>query len=68
MGNCSIRQQSWIFGRDWSLAQIVAAPEKAEQAAPKSPRMLTNKANKFEPRAIANGCLDIAEIVNKADW
>lgn len=60
-----IRQQNWLFGRDWSMATATNASDKAEPSAFKSPRNMTNKTNKFEPRAVANGCLEIAEIVNK---
>lgn len=63
--NC-IRQQSWLFGRDWSLAAVSKPLAKVEPSTPKSPRISTSKSNRFEPRSVANGCLDIVEIVKKA--
>lgn len=60
------RVQSWLFGRDWSLAAIPRALAKEEPSTPKSPRTLTGKSNRFEPRNVANACLEIAEIVKKA--
>jgi len=80
-----IRQQSWIFGRDWSLATAVKnhihinkantlfdamiKPEvswtPSHLTTNNKPSWLTLKRS-MEPRNVANGCLEVAEIVRKA--
>jgi serine/threonine protein kinase len=71
-----IRHQNWIFGRDWSLASVSGSASGADKAenlsTPGAPKMVSrllsnSKGNKFEPRAVANGCVEIAEIVLKLD-
>jgi serine/threonine protein kinase len=77
-----IRQRHWIFGRDWSLASITSKHQQQQQQQQqlqhqgiekisevtsfKSIRPSLNKSNRFDQRAIANGCLEIADIVSKA--
>lgn len=63
-----IRHQNWIFGRDWTLSNPPDSSAPSDPSSPgKSPnstRPSTPSSRQFETRAIANACMEAAEIVS----
>jgi serine/threonine protein kinase len=63
-----IRQQNWIFGRDWSLSKITTADICASEAAPSStpgPKTSTGAVSirlHFDEKSVSNACQEIADI------
>jgi len=62
-----IRQQNWIFGRDWTLSKIATAEplmvDSAASAGAKAP-VTTAARLQFDEKTVANACQEIAEITS----
>ncbi len=65
-----VRQDNWIYGRDWSFA-LRSTKKKSSNESDENPngtRTSFAKANViFDPKTIANACLDIGEIINSLE-
>ncbi len=70
-----VRQQSWMFGRDWTLARRSISPNASsndETSDPTSLRTISStlaasRALTFDLKSTSNACLEIAEIVLALD-
>jgi len=67
-----IRQQNWIFGRDWTLMNSASPSAEPTVAAGKpvsTPRPSTPSSSRshFELRAIASACVEIADVVSNLE-
>lgn len=67
----SIRQQNWIFGRDWTSINTAAFSSRSESTRsspgklPATPRHSPPASrSQFEARSVANACIEIADIVS----
>lgn len=65
----SIRQQSWIFGRDWALArrittQTAALNDESNNLAVR-PIIAPSRSLTFDARSSTNACLEMAQIVSQ---
>jgi serine/threonine protein kinase len=62
-----IRQESWVFGRDWALvrrsAQSNVSVESLGNASP-IPNRTAFSGNTFDTRTLTNACLEIVDIVS----
>lgn len=70
-----VRQQSWMFGRDWTLARRSTAPSAATNDEISSPTNLrtttltlaSSRALTFDSKSTTNACLEMAEIILALD-
>lgn len=68
----SIRQEKWIFGRDWALARRVALANTVDDSSEgglftSSGRSVFSRSNPFEGKSLANACLEIFDMVTSLD-
>lgn len=68
----NIRQQNWIFGRDWTLMSAGASFVSADSPSAAEKSISTSKSptptrSRFEPRATASACVEIADIVSNLE-
>lgn len=65
-----IRQESWVFGRDWALARRSANSSNVESFENHSPignRNSFTGSSSFDARTLTNACLEIVDIVSSLE-
>jgi serine/threonine protein kinase len=66
-----IRDQNWVFGRDWTLisnflsSTVTDAAATAVTPTPALARMASSSKSTLDEKAITTGCLDISDIASK---